>query len=202
MFAPRVVRVEDPPPAPGIVQPTTDRDIFNMAKTLNGVIAAVSQDTAGIRRAYDQLCAENIARDKALADLSAVVREYSSSPATRRPHLVIQSNVMDEDGNLRVADIGITRAGNETFLHGVRVVGPGPKRPAGMGPVMSTPYQPSREHGREYLPTTAQPLTPLSPSTVPDAEIQQRRPQHEIRQGYRPAAPIQRFNNKSLNWPA
>ena len=23
-----------------------------------------------------------------------------------------------------------------------------------------------------------------------------------IRQGYRPAAPIQRFNNKSLNWPA
>ena len=67
---------------------------------------------------------------------------------------------------------------------------------------MSTPYQPSREHGREYSPTTAQPLTPLSPSTVPDAEIQQRRPPHEIRQGYRPAAPIQRFNNKSLNWPA
>ena len=108
MFAPRVVRVEDPPPAPGIVQPTTNRDIFNMVKTLNGAIAAVSQDTAGIRRAYDQLRAENIARDKALADLSAVVREHSSSPATRRPHPVIQSNVMDEDGNVRAADIGIT----------------------------------------------------------------------------------------------
>ena len=37
-----------------------------------------------------------------------------------RPHLVIQSDVMDEDGNLRAADIGITWAGNETFLHGVR----------------------------------------------------------------------------------
>ena len=109
---------------------------------------------------------------------------------------------MDEDGNLRAADIGITWAGNETFLQGVRVVGPGPTRPAGMGPVMSTPYQPSREHEREYSPTTAQPLTPLSPSTVPDAEIQQRRPPHKMRQGYRPAAPIQRFNNKSLNWPA
>ena len=65
----------------------------------------------------------------------SVVREYSSSPATRRPHPVIQSNVMDEDGNLRTTDIGITWAGNETFLHGVRVVGPGPTRPAGMGPV-------------------------------------------------------------------
>ena len=67
---------------------------------------------------------------------------------------------------------------------------------------MSTPYQLSRKHGREYSPATAQPLTPLSPLTVPDAEIQQRRPPHEIRQVYRPAAPIQRFNNKSLNWPA
>ena len=32
MLAPRVVRVEDPPPAPGIVQPTTDCDIINMVK--------------------------------------------------------------------------------------------------------------------------------------------------------------------------
>ena len=56
--------------------------------------------------------------------------------------------------------------------------------------------------GREYLSTTTQPLTPLSPSTVPYAEIQQRRSPHEICQGYLPAAPIQRFNNKSLNWPA
>ena len=28
------------------------------------------------------------------------------------------------------------------------------------------------------------------------------RPSPEARQGYRPVAPIQRFNNKSLNWPA
>ena len=63
-------------------------------------------------------------------------------------------------------------------------------------------YEPTREHDREYSSTTAQPLTPLTPLTVPDAEIQQRRPPHEIRQWYRPAAPIQRFNNKSLNWPA
>ena len=67
---------------------------------------------------------------------------------------------------------------------------------------MSTPYQPTREHDRDNASTTAQPPTPLSPLTVPDTEIQLRRPPQEIRQGYRPAAPIQRFNNKSLNWPA
>ena len=137
-----------------------------------------------------------------IADLSAMVREYGSPPATMRPHPVIQTDVSDEDGNLHAADIGITWAGNETYLHGVRVVGPGPPRPAGMGPVRSTPYQPTRDHDRENASTTAQPPTPLTPLTVPDAEIQLRRPPQEIRQGYRPAAPIQRFNNKSLNWPA
>ena len=52
------------------------------------------------------------------------------------------------------------------------------------------------------MSTTAQPPTPLTPLTVPEAEIQLRRPPQEIRQGYRPAAPIQCFNNKSLNWSA
>ena len=143
-----------------------------------------------------------MARDKALANLSAMVKEYGSSPATMRPHPVIQSDVLDEEGNLRAADIGITWEGNETIFHGVRVVGPGPPRPTGMGPVMSTPYRLTREHDQENTSTTAQPPTPLTLLTVPDTEIQLRRPPQEIRQGYRPAAPIQRFNNKSLNWPA
>ena len=67
---------------------------------------------------------------------------------------------------------------------------------------MSTPYQPTRYHDRENASTTAQPPTTLTPLTVPDAEIQLRHPPQEIRQGYRPAAPIQLFNNKSLNWPS
>ena len=36
----------------------------------------------------------------------------------------------------------------------------------------------------------------------PETDTHIRRSPPEIRQGYRPAAPIQRFNNKSLNWPA
>ena len=131
-----------------------------------------------------------------------MVKEYGSPPALTRPHPVIRTDVLDEDGNLRGADIGITWAGNETFLHGVRVVGPGPPRPSGIGPAMSTLYQPTRDHDMENRSTSTQPPTPSTPLTVPDAEIQLRRPPQEMRQGYRPAAPIQRFNNKSLNLPA
>ena len=43
----------------------------------------------------------------------------------------MQTDVLDEDGNLRAADIGITWADNETFLHGVRVVGTKFSRPTG-----------------------------------------------------------------------
>ena len=102
----------------------------------------MSQDTARIQRAYDQLRAENIARDRALTDLSKIVKEYGSPPVHMRPQPVLQADVMDGEGNLRAADIGITWENNETFLHSVRVVGPGPPRPTGIGPAMSTPYQP------------------------------------------------------------
>ena len=60
--------------SPMKAQEATDCDIVNMVKTLNGAIAAVSQDTSRIQQAYQQLCAENMARDKALADLTAMVR--------------------------------------------------------------------------------------------------------------------------------
>ena len=52
----------------------------------------------------------------------------------------MQADVLDENGNLRAADIGITWADNETFLHGVRVVGAKIPRPTGQEPVMSTPH--------------------------------------------------------------
>ena len=116
MFAPRMKRAEESPPAPERAQATTDCEIITMVKTLNRAIAAISQDTARIQRAHDQLRTENMARDKALENLSAMVKEYSSSPATMRPHTVIQSDVLDEEGNLRATDIGITWEGNEMYL--------------------------------------------------------------------------------------
>ena len=154
-------------PTPARAQATTDCDILNMVRTLNGAIAAVSQDTARIQRAYDQLRAGNIARDRALTDLSEIVKEYGSSPVRMRPQPVLQADVMDEEGNLRAADIDITWENNETFLHGVRVVGPGPPRPTGMGPAMSTPYQQTGGRDRDNTPTTVRPPTL---EVTPDAD--------------------------------
>ena len=187
--------------------------VTSMVKTLNDVIAAVSQDTAQIQQAYLQLRKDNLARDKALADLTAMVKEYGASPAATRPYgpptPKMKTDVLDEDGNLHAADIGITWADNETFLHGVRVVGTRIPRPAGHEPVMSTQYSEVRNDDRGPSSITGR---PSSPETIefgqeiitvnrPAAE-HLHRPAVEVRQGYRPAAPIQRFNNKSLNWPA
>ena len=95
--------------------------------------------------------------------------------------------------------LGLLGKVNETFLHGVKVVGPQFSRPVGQGPIMSTPYRPGdEEEDRRNSSTTSQPPTPVTPDT--DGHVY--RPSPEVRQGYRPAAPIQRFNNKSLNWPA
>ena len=81
LFPPRKQDIVIIPSSPGRVQVVPDCDMANRVRTLNGAIAAVSQDTGRIQRAYQQLCTENIARDKALADLTAMVREYGSSPA-------------------------------------------------------------------------------------------------------------------------
>ena len=119
-----------------------------------------------------------------------------------RPQPALQADVIDEEGNLRAVDIGITWENNETFLHGVRVVGPGPPQQTGMRPVMSTPYQPIGGRDRDLTPSTVRPPTPEMIEVTPEVDTHIRRSPPEIRQGYRPGAPIQRFNNKSLNWPA
>ena len=136
---------------------------------------------------------------------------------------------MDRDGNLRGADIGITWDDNETFLHGVRVVRPDSSlqprmRPAvstphqpidrrdhddypstvhqQTRPVMSTPYRPTGGQDRDLGTPSARPLASDMIAVTPDVDVPMRRPPTDTRQGYRPAAPIQRFNNKALNWPA
>ena len=53
-----------------------------------------------------------------------------------------------------------------------------------------------------YKSTPRQPPTLLTCLEIPDTCASLRRAPQENRQGYRPAAPIQRFNNKSLNWPS
>ena len=110
-FSPRGQSVEQMPATPATVQADNKceyLDIVNMIKTLNGAIAAISRDTTCIQRAYEQLRSENVARDKTLADLSEIVREYGLASTNRRPQPVLREDVVDRDGNLRGADIGIT----------------------------------------------------------------------------------------------
>ena len=186
--------------------------VTHMVRTLNDAIVAVSKDTATIQQAYQQLYKDNVARDKALEDLTAMVKEYGESPSATRPYgpptPKINTDVLDGEGNLRAADIGVTWANGETFLHGVRVVGSEIPGPTGRVPIMSTPYPERRDGGQVTPPLTGRPSSPetieFGPEiiTVTRPAEQSYRPVTEPRQGYRPAAPIQRFNNKSLNWPA
>ena len=213
-FAPRGQSVEQIPATPATAQAASDCeyvDVVNMIKTLNGAIAAISRDTACIQRAYEQLRSENVARDKALTDLSEIVREYGLASSHRRPQPVLREDVVDRDGNLRGADIGITWDDNETFLHGVRVVRPDSSRQPGMRPAMSTPHQPLGGRDRDDLPSTihqqtrpvmstpyrptvgqdrdlgtssTRPLTPEMIVVTPEVDNPMRRPPTETRQGY------------------
>ena len=112
---------------------------------------------------------------------------------------MVPPDLIDANGNLRAAAIGITWQWSETFLHGIKVVGPhfaGP--PLRYQPATSTPYIPVREHVPCHMSTPP----PVQPSCVEVPYRHVHRETHESRQGYRPAAPIQRFNNKTLNWPS
>ena len=109
-----------------------------------------------IRHRYHghQLLRDNQVRDRAIGDLTGLVERSLDRPAAQQPrldatprHPIIQPDLIDNEGNLRVEDIGITWEGTDTFLHGVQVVGPGAaKLPGRQHPSTSTPYQPVREH--------------------------------------------------------
>ena len=141
-------------------------------------------------------------------ELTRLVRENMNRPAVHQPrqdvatpHPIIRPDLIDSGGNLRAADIGITWQGSDTFLHGVKVVGPDTAGPS-LRPRLatSTPYQPVRECVSCDVSTTHQP--PVPPTCLLNSEMPLCRSVQENRPGYHPAAAIQRFNNKSLNWPS
>ena len=98
--------------------------------------------------------AANQARDRAICDLTGLVQRSLDRPVTQshQPddallHHIIQPDLIDNEGNLRAEDIGITWEGSDTFLHVVRVVASdAANMPARRRPSTSTPYQLVREH--------------------------------------------------------
>ena len=195
-----------PPPSPVSQGEAGYGVVLDMVESLKDKLSALNLDNDNIRAACDALRQQCQDQGVAFGDLTRLVREsLDGRPPQRpqteagRPHPIIRSDLIDDRGDLRAADIRITWQGGDTFLHGVRVVGTNEDthhlRPR---PATSTPYSPVREHPRCSMstPRYAHPVCLEIPATPAHRTGQEGRP------GYRPAAPIQRFNNKTISWPA
>ena len=162
---------------------------------------------------------------QALEDRQCQQDQEETRPYTQeetRPYPLIRPELIDGGGNLRAEDIGITWQDGDTFLHGVRIAGrredmednrrrPATSAPYSPGrediedtrhrPAMSTPYPPSCEHPSCDMSTPGLPR-PVCIEMSDTHPHQHTAPRQEGRSGHRPPAPIHRFNNKTIGWPA
>ena len=119
------------PPASPVSQGETDYGlVLDMVQKLKGQLNTLNLDNDIIRAARDALRQQCRDQGVAFGDLTRLVKESLDSRAPHQPHMeaitphpIIWSDLLDERGNLRAANIGITWQGGDTFLHGVRVVG-------------------------------------------------------------------------------
>ena len=227
---PRVSRNNTPDPEDGKQRETDYTVVLEMVQNVRDKLAALILDNTNIRAACDDLRRQCHSQGVAFADLSQLVKQSrEDQEETRaytqeetRPHPRIRPELIDGGGNLRAEDIGITWQDGDTFLPGVRIAGRGDdmednrRRPAtsapyppGRGemedarhwPAMSTPYPPSREHPPCSMSTPGFPR-PVCIEMSDTPPQQHTAPRQEGRSGHRSAAPIQRFNNKTIGWPA
>ena len=204
--------------------------VLEMVKTVRDRLTALVLDNTNIRAACDDLRRQCHSQGVAFGDLSRLVKQSREDQEETRvythegtgPHPRIRPELLDGGGNLRAQDIGITWQDGDTFLHGVRITGqrddmednrrrpataaPYPPCPeeledARRRPAMSTPYPQSHGHlsGDTSTPGFPRPVC-IEMSDTPAHHFAG--PRQEGRPAHRPAAPIQRFNSKSIGWPA
>ena len=204
--------------------------VLEMVKTVRDRLTALVLDNTNIRAACDDLRKQCHSQGVAFGDLSRLVKQSREDQEDsradtweeNRPHPRIRPELLDGGGNLRAQDIGITWQDGDTFLHGVWITGqrddmednrrrpataaPYPSCPeeledARRQPAMSTPYQQSHGHlsGDTSTPGFTRPVC-IEMSDTPAHRFAG--PRQEGRPAHRPAAPIQRFNSKSIGWPA
>ena len=139
---------QSPPGSPNVSADLQYEDVLDIVQKLHSELGLITLDNDKIRPVCNQLLKDNKTRDRVIGDLTGLVEKSLDRPAVQRPqqdavtpHPIIQQDLIDNEGNVRAADIGITWQGSETFLHGVRVVRPSavelPGRPR---PSTSTPY--------------------------------------------------------------
>ena len=227
---PQASRGNTPDPDDHLEEPKDYTAVLQMVKTVRDQLTALVLDNTNIRAACDDLRRQCHSQGVAFGDLSRLVSQTRADQEETRayareetgPHPSIRSELLDARGNLRARDIGITWQDGDTFLHGVRIAGqnddmednhrrpataaPYPSCPqqqedARRQPVMSTPYHQSHGH----------PLNDVSPPGFPRPVCIEMSdtpthnfagPRQEGRPTHRPAASIQRFNSKSIGWPA
>ena len=227
---PRVSRDNTPDPDDREKEPRDYTAVLEMVKTVRDQLTALVLDNTNIRAACDDLRRQCHSQGVAFGDLSRLVNQAREDQEETRayshgetgPHPRIRQELLDAGGNLRARDIGISWQDGETFLHGVRITGqkddgednrprpamaaPYPPCPEEMEdarrqPVMSTPYQQSHEHPPSGMSTPGFPRPVcIEMSDTPTHHFAGTR--QEGRPAHRPAAPIQRFNSKSIGWPA
>ena len=228
---PRVSRNNSPDQEDGDDREVRDYTaVLEMVKTVRDRLTALVLDNTNIRAACDDLRRQWHSQGVAFGDLLRLVkqsREDQEEPRAdtweeTRPHPRIRPELLDGGGNLRALDIGITWQDGDTFLHGVRITGqrddmednrrrpataaPYPPCPeeledARRRPAMSTPYPQSHRHlsGDTSTPGFPRPVC-IEMSDTPAHHFAG--PRQEGRPAHRPATPIQRFNSKSIEWPA
>ena len=227
---PRASRANTPDPDDREEEPRDYTAVLQMVKTVRDQLTALVLDNTNIRAACDDLRRQCHSQGVAFGDLSRLVNQAREDQEETRaysheetgPHPRIRQELLDAGGNLRARDIGISWQDGETFLHGVRITGqkddrednrprpataaPYPPCPeeledACRQPVMSTPYQQSHEHPPSGMSTPGFPRPVcIEMSDTPTHHFAG--PRQEGRPAHRPAAPIQRFNSKSIGWPA
>ena len=204
--------------------------VLEMVKAVRDRLTELVLDNTNIRAACDDLRRQCHSQGVAFGDLSRLVSQTRADQEETRayareetgPHPSIRSELLDARGNLRARDIGITWRDGDTFLHGVRIAGqnddmednhrrpataaPYPSCPqqqedARRQPVMSTPYHQSHAHPPNDVspPGFPRPVC-IEMSDTPTHNFAG--PRQEGRPTHRPAASIQRFNSKSIGWPA
>ena len=227
---PRASRDNTPDPDDREEEPKDFTAVLQMVKTVRDQLTALVLDNTNIRAACDDLRRQCHSQGVAFGDLSRLVSQAREDQEETRayshgetgPHPRIRQELLDARGNLRAQDIGISWQDGETFLHGVRITGqsddmednrrqPATAAPhppchedqenARRQPAMSTPYQQSHEHPPRGMATPGFPRPVcIEMSDTPAHHFAV--PRQEGRPAHRPAAPIQRFNSKSIGWPA
>ena len=212
---------------PGMEDYTT---VLEMVKAVRDRLTELVLDNTNIRAACDDLRRQCHSQGVAFGDLSRLVSQTRADQEETRayareetgPHPRIRSELLDARGNLRARDIGIAWQDGDTFLHGVRIAGqnddmednhrrpataapyppcPQEQEDARRQPVMSTPYHQSHGHPPSDMSTPGFPRPVcIEMSDTPTHNFAG--PRQEGRPTHRPAAPIQRFNSKSIGWPA